>query len=204
MALMQSKDNELRLYDGSTPARYAVARFLQDGMSVPGMGPRPDETTYLDRGIANAYMARVAADDTVIYNGIPWTVTFLLNEEFIDFITMLSNPDGVSPWQVFGQTLTPVTNIGSRINGRGVAVACPLPADAVRQSFLVNAYWKFDSPPGVSPANPMVRQALGVAATSLTYTVNAPIITVSMECMIYGAVGRAADFPSGSELSPYT
>lgn len=204
MALNQSKDAEFRIYDGSTPARYMVGRFISDGNTIPGMGPRPNEQLFLDRGIANVYMSRVSEDDNSIYEGIPWTVNFLLNEEFYDQIHFLSNPDNKLPWRAFGQTLTRVTNIGGRTNGRGVVVACPLPADYMRNQFLVNIYVKFDSPPGVTPANPMVRQALGVAATSLTYAINTPIINVSMECMIFGAVGSVTDFPAGSELSPYT
>ena len=50
----------------------------------------------------------------------------------------------------------------------------------------------------------MIRQLLGVAPTSLTYTVNTPVINVSMETMIYGAVGRVTTFPTGTELVPAT
>lgn len=204
MSLNQSKDTEFRIYDGSSPARYIVGRFIQDGTAIPGMGPRPNEQLFLDRGVANAYMSRISEDDNAIYEPIPVTLTFLLNEEFYDMIVALGNPDGESPWRAFGQTLTPVTNIGSRINGRGVSVPCPLPSDYQRVSYLVNMYAKFDSPPAVSPANPYVREMLGIAPTSLTYTVSTPVIQVSMECMIYGGVDRLADFPAGTELSPYT
>ena len=151
MALNQSKDTEFRLYDGAVTPHYIVGRFIQDGSSIPGMGPRPNEQLFLDRGVANVWMSRVSEDDNSIYEGIPWTVNFLLNEELYDFVVALGNPDGVTPWSVFGTTLTPVTNIGSRINGRGVAVPCPLPSDFQRNSFLINVYAQFDSPPGVSP-----------------------------------------------------
>ena len=203
MSLNQSKDVEVRIYDGNTPARYIIGRFIQDGSTIPGMGPRPNEQLFLDRGVANTYMSRVSEDDNAIFEGIPWTLNFLLNEEFYDMIVALGNPDGDTPWRVFGQTLVPVTNIGTRINGRGVAVACPLPSDYQRRSYLVNIYAKMDSPPGVT-ANPMVRELLGVAPTSLTYTWNSPIVNVSMETMIYGGVDKVADFPAGSELTPYT
>lgn len=204
MSLNQSKDFELRLYDGSTPPRYVIGRFIADGITLPGVGTRPEETLYLDRGIANVYMSRVSADDNSIYEGIPMTLTFLLNEEFYDFITMISNPYGKTPWVVFGQTLTPVTNLGTRINGRGVAVACPPPADFIRRSFLINAYGRFDSPPGVTPAHPWVQQLGGMAITSLTYTVATPIINVTAETMIFGGLEQLAAFPTGVELSPYT
>lgn len=204
MALNASKDVEFRIYDGSTPARYIVGRFIQDGATIPGMGPRPNEQLFLDRGVANAYMSRVSEDDNAIFEGIPFTLNFLLNEEFYDFIVALGNADGVTPWRAFGQTLTPVTNIGTRINGRGVAVACPLPSDYQRVTYLVNMYVKFSSPPGVSPANNTVRQMLGIAPTSLTYTISSPVIQVTMETMIYGGLGEQDDFPAGSELSPYT
>src|SRR5262245_52250299 len=174
MALNQSKDIEVRIYDGSTPAKYIVGRFIGDGTSIPGMGPRPNEQLFLDRGVANVYMSRVSEDDNSIYEGIPWTLPFLLNEEFYGQIDALSNPDHITPWIVFGQTFQPVVNIGGRINGRGVLVSCPRPADFMRVSYLVNVYIRFDSPPGVTPVNPMVRQALGVAVTSLTYTWNTP------------------------------
>ena len=204
MSLNQSKDVEFRIYDGDTPPNYIVGRFIQDGSTIPGMGPRPNEQLFLDRGIANVYMSRVSEDDNSIYEGIPWTLNFLLNEEFYDFIVALGNPDGVTPWTAFGTTLTPVTNIGTRINGRGVAVPCPLPADYQRNSYLVNIYARFDSPPGVSPVNPMIRELLGVAPTSLTYTVNTPVINVTMETMIFGGLDRVATFPTGTELVPAT
>ena len=48
----------------------------------------------------------------------------------------------------------------------------------------------------------MVRQLLGVAPTSLTYTVNTPIINVTMETMVFGARGPVTAFPTGAELTP--
>ena len=56
------------------------------------MGPRPNEQLFLDRGIANVYMSRVSEDDNAIYEGIPWTLNFLLNEEFYDMIVALGTP----------------------------------------------------------------------------------------------------------------
>ena len=60
--------------------------------------------------------------------------------------------------------------------GAGCPCRVRCPADFQRNSYLVNIYAQFDSPPGVSPVNPMIRQLLGVAPTSLTYTVNTPVI----------------------------
>jgi hypothetical protein len=62
VSLNQSKDVEVRIYDGNTPARYIVGRFIEDGSTIPGMGPRPNEQLFLDRGVANVYMSRVSED----------------------------------------------------------------------------------------------------------------------------------------------
>jgi hypothetical protein len=199
--LVQSKDTEYRIYDGSTPPNYVVGRYIQTGDSIPGSPPRPAERTYLDRGQGNSFTRRLSEDDTVIFDAVPFTINFMLNEGMLDFIRALGNPDGASPWTVGGVTFTPVTTIGSRINGRGDLVVCPLPADAVRRNFLIDIYIKFGAPP--AGGTDRFQKLRGIAVDQYSILQDPPAIRVTWQGMCYGAMGDANAFPVGGvEVTP--
>lgn len=194
----ESKDLEYRIYDGAN--KYVVGLYIQTGDAIPGSPPRPAERIYLDRGNAGIYTRRVSEDDTRIFDAVPFTITFMVNEGLIDMIKALGNPDGASPWTVFGQTFVPVTTIGNRINGRGVSVPCPLPADYIRRNHLVNLYIGLLPPPG--GGNSRVQRLLGAAVDQYTINQDPPGVRFTWTGMCYGAMGAQNSFPAGTEVVP--
>jgi hypothetical protein len=200
--LSQSKDVEIRFYDGTpTTPNYVVGRYIQTGDPLPGTAPRPPERVYLDRGNGDAFARRVSEDDSTLFDGVGVTINFLLNEGMLDFIRALGNPDGVSPWTVNSVTFLPVTSIGNRINGRGVSVPMPLPADFIRRSYLVDMYVKYGAPP--AGGSDHFRTLRGLAVDQLVFNQDPPVIRVTWTGMCYGALGTVATWPTGGvEVTP--
>jgi hypothetical protein len=154
----------------------------------------------MDRGVAGTFTERVSEDDIAILDPVPFTINFLLNEALMDFIVALGNPDVVAPWVVFGDTWQPVATIGDRVNGRGAAFPCPLPADSVRRSHLISVYWRFQAPPG--GGTDRVQRLLGCAVDNYTINQDPPVIRVTWTGACYGAMGSVAAFPAGTESAP--
>ena len=203
MALMESKDFELRLYDGTSPTpNYVVGRFEGDAppFTVAAMAPQAEEILYTNKGLADPSMAYVSGPDTPTFGPIEQSFTWLFNAALSTYIDAWGNPLQITPWQVGGVTWLPVTSIGTRINSRNAAIACALPASAVRRAYLVNAYVKFPAPPGGGSS--YTQQMLGLSPNQLSYSVDAPAIRVNIDVSIFGGLDKIADFPPGNEVTP--
>lgn len=203
--MFESKDFELRLYDGTavTP-NYVQGIFLNDDFpefSVTGGAQRPPQILILDREQANAEMAYVAGSDRDIFAPIEGSATFLFNASAIEYIRAWGNPQLVEPWEIGGVTFQPVTNIGTRQNGRNVAVPCAIPSD-VRANYLVNAYFKAVAP--ASGGTDYVQEMLGLSPNpeTLQFAVDGAMLRVTLSYLIFGGIDQIADFPTGTPVVP--
>lgn len=208
MALYSSKDIELRLYDGTpgTP-NYIRARFIGDGppeITMPVGYADPEETLFTDRQQATSEMSYVAGPDNTVFAQVPITFSFLIDAAQREMVDSWGNPTRKSPWVVGGVTLQPVAiaDLGTRINGRGVAVACAGPAAQSRIDSLMNIYLQLPAPPG--GGNNLTYEYRGFSRNPNEFqvTVQNDVIQVTAGGMIYGAINEIADFPTGTEVTP--
>ena len=205
--ISETKDFELRLYDGTTPTpNYVRGIFLGDDFpdfTAPGGAAFAEEILIMDREQANNEMAYMSGSDRPTFTALgPYTFTWMFNSGAVEYIRAWGNPQLVTPWSIGGTTFLPVTDIGNRFNARGVSVPCPLPANANRRNYIVNAYLKLLAPP--SGGNDYAQEMLGLSPNpeTLEWAVDGASLRVTLQCLIFGGISEIADFPAGSEVIP--
>lgn len=207
----QSKFRTVRIYDGGTTgdsqnvladSRYIVGVDV-GSLPLPLGRQRPDQVLNLSNGILDANSCIVNGPDDPILTPISVSFTFRFNSRLKDHLKAWANPSRNTPWQIGPDTWTPVTVIGSDINGLGATVALPPPTDIVRAQNLVDLYVEWGASPGVAGSVLTIQQGRGfsVNADETTIDSNAEFVEVSGTGLLYGELGadKVAAFPGGTE-----
>jgi hypothetical protein len=204
MASVGTQPNfDLRIYDGTAVTPFFVQATFLDPPTLPVLPPRPETTVIIGGGRAETgNIASVIADESPIFQPLPFSLRIALQSERLGVLDALGNPRGLATWTVGSDTWTPVAtaDIGTRNNSSGTAVVLPGPKDQDQIDGMYNIV-ALNSVPGDAPLGVVFATELkGCVTITVDQVVEAPQVFLAVSGVCYGAIdSQITAFPTGTE-----
>ena len=196
MAIWQSRDGELRIYDhgNSGTTHYLEILFTDANLSGPTGRPRTEEILYTDRGNVNNRAGYREGPAAVRLEPLPLTFTCRTantknSRILVDWLS------GVTTITATAANKTLYTRKGERGTATsGISVAMPTFKDSGKNAYMVESFW---SGSGVSNLGYRWDEVY-FPPSEQTIAESEEALTLNLSGQVYGGVSRVKAFHTGA------